>query len=334
MYMNKKVSIIIPVYNNENTIVRCLDSVINQTYKNIEIIVINDGSTDNSKRIVEKYIDKIIFIDNSNHGVSFSRNIGLSKSTGEYITFLDADDWLEEYMIEKLVKCKENNKVDIIRFNYYIDTFEKNKNSKNIMCVEENIKNIRLTINCDIINYFITNKLEGYVWAIFFDRKIINKFDDSILIMEDFLFVIESLMKAKTIYFYDEALYHYCINNKSITKSVSNIHKKINDLILVGLSVQEIFENYNKIEINKFIENQTNLIYLFFLKMIKSKKRKDYKNDIKRVNYDNLTIFLKNVNRNSLGMQRKIGFILIKNKSYLLMKIYVFILEKLKKILV
>ena len=113
-----KVSIIIPVYNVEPYLDQCLESVIKQTYKNLEIIIINDGSTDNSVSIIKKYqkIDqRIIFINNyKNEGLGVTRNIGIRISTGEYLYCVDSDDWLELNAIELLVKRIEETDADFV----------------------------------------------------------------------------------------------------------------------------------------------------------------------------------------------------------------------------
>ena len=101
--MGMLISIIIPVYNVELDLEKCLESIINQTYKNIEIILIDDGSTDNSGKICDIYAEKdcrIELLKQENSGVCSARNLGISKATGEYVTFVDADDWIEEDYIE------------------------------------------------------------------------------------------------------------------------------------------------------------------------------------------------------------------------------------------
>lgn len=105
--MNELVSVIVPVFNSEKYIERCLKSIVNQTYENLEIIIINDGSTDASLSICEKWKDldtRICLINKENTGVSDSRNRGIEASKGKYITFIDCDDFIEADMIEKLLK--------------------------------------------------------------------------------------------------------------------------------------------------------------------------------------------------------------------------------------
>ena len=117
----KKVSIIVPIYNAEEYLPKCIDSLINQTYQNIEIILLNDGSTDNTQNIIASYKDKrIIAINKKNTGIADTRNEGIKKSTGEYIMFVDSDDYLELNSIELLIKKLEKDKSDIVMFNYQL----------------------------------------------------------------------------------------------------------------------------------------------------------------------------------------------------------------------
>ena len=120
--MNEKITVIVPVYNVEHYLDKCLDSLINQTYKNLEIIVINDGSTDNSGIICQEYAQKdnrIIYIEKENGGLSDARNVGLDKMTGSYVTFVDSDDWVELDYVEVLYNKIIEYEVDISVGNYY-----------------------------------------------------------------------------------------------------------------------------------------------------------------------------------------------------------------------
>ena len=120
--MNEKITVIVPVYNVEHYLDKCLDSLISQTYKNLEIIVINDGSTDNSGAICQEYARKdnrIIYIEKENGGQSEARNMGLDRMTGSYVTFVDSDDWVELDYVETLYKKITEYQADIAVGNYY-----------------------------------------------------------------------------------------------------------------------------------------------------------------------------------------------------------------------
>ena len=112
-----KISVIVPVYNTEKYIGRCIESILNQSYKELEVIVINDGSSDGSAEIIRKYAEndsRIIFIDNKNYGVSESRNIGIRNAKGEYIQFVDSDDFIDENMLKDTLKLLEEHNVDMV----------------------------------------------------------------------------------------------------------------------------------------------------------------------------------------------------------------------------
>jgi glycosyl transferase, family 2/glycosyl transferase family 8 len=120
--VDDKITVIVPVYNIENYLNKCLDSLINQTYKNLEIIVVNDGSTDNSGKICQEYAKKdnrIVYIEKENGGLSDARNAGLDRLTGSYVTFVDSDDWIELDYVETLYKKISEYQADIAVGNYY-----------------------------------------------------------------------------------------------------------------------------------------------------------------------------------------------------------------------
>lgn len=120
--MTEKITVIVPVYNVEDYLDKCLDSVIKQTYKNIEIIVVNDGSTDNSGEICQEYAQKdnrITYVEQENGGLSDARNAGLERMTGSYVTFVDSDDWIEQDYVEVLYNKLTEYQADVSVGNYY-----------------------------------------------------------------------------------------------------------------------------------------------------------------------------------------------------------------------
>lgn len=123
--MKVKISVIVPAYNASNYIEKCIDSLLSQTLKNIEIIIVNDGSTDDTEKKISKYKNKIKVINQKNSGVASARNKGLSVSTGEYIAYVDSDDWIEPDMLENMYnKAKENN-YDVVECDFkYVDDFK------------------------------------------------------------------------------------------------------------------------------------------------------------------------------------------------------------------
>ena len=115
--MNHLISVIVPIYNVEKYLNRCIDSIINQTYTNLEIILINDGSTDNSKRICETYCNKdsrVVLINQANSGSSIARNTGLDQANGDIISFIDSDDYIDNSMFEKMLNLLVEHQLDVV----------------------------------------------------------------------------------------------------------------------------------------------------------------------------------------------------------------------------
>ena len=118
----KKVSIIVPVYNAQNSIGRCIESILNQDYENIELIAVNDGSKDNSGKILDEYAAKdsrMIVIHKTNSGVSDTRNIAIARASGTYLQFLDADDYIPVDSTKSMVRALEENNVDLVVSDFY-----------------------------------------------------------------------------------------------------------------------------------------------------------------------------------------------------------------------
>lgn len=224
----KKVSVIIPTYNAENTILKCINSIVKQTYKNIEIIIIDDGSTDstlNKLNDLAKNDDRIIIKKQRNSGVSVARNNGINIASGDYILFVDSDDWLEKTMIEKMIITAQKENTDIVRCNFYDEYVNKTLLGK----IYDELKNIKI-LNSEyalknIYDYFLTaNKpIKNFVMLILIKKELILKnkiyFNEKLYMLEDVLFYQELLYYSKSIYFLDEPLYHYYENPNSVTHS-------------------------------------------------------------------------------------------------------------------
>ena len=204
------ISVIIPVYSGEKYIRKCLDSVINQTKKEIEIVVVNDGSADNTESIIKEYKDKRIkYFKNTNHGIGYSRNFGVSKSSGKYIMFLDSDDYIDKDECKLLYeKCLEDD-LDISICDFY-----KVYNNDLIEVNLGDFKSSSLKDNPDIITEFLNPWGKLYNKKILTDNKI--KFVEN-LKYEDAPFVIETFCNAKKIGKVNKALHYYVIHGNSET---------------------------------------------------------------------------------------------------------------------
>ena len=205
-----KVSIIVPVYNVESYLDKCLNSLVNQTLKEIEIIIVNDGSTDNSKKIIDKYAKKyknIIAITKENGGVSEARNLGLTKATGEYIAFLDSDDWVELDMYEKMYQKALAENFDIVACDTQaIFPNEKQYIGSNIK--EDNVLNNTLMIDAYAV-----------LWNKIYKKELLEgiKFKKGMNFCEDVEFLYMIYPKIKKIGVIKEPLHNYLQREGSLT---------------------------------------------------------------------------------------------------------------------
>ncbi|MGE6203830.1 glycosyltransferase family 2 protein [Guptibacillus hwajinpoensis] len=208
--MNKKISIIVPIYNADKWLKRCLESLINQTHKNIEIILINDGSKDNSKEICDKYSrmdNRIKVIHKNNAGTSAARNDGLKIALGDYIQFVDSDDWLEENMCELLLENMEKNESDLVICGLRIM-----KNGVEIR--KPYLPNNKLRVKEDIDNYLFLRKIFSSPCNKLYKREYIQTyFKENTSLGEDLIFNLEYLRKIDTTLVIEEALYNVCLDN-------------------------------------------------------------------------------------------------------------------------
>lgn len=250
-----KVSIIVPVYNAEKYIERCIKSLIGQTYKNIEIILINDGSEDKSLNILRNFenIDKrITLINQENSGPSKARNLGINKSTGNYIAFIDADDYVELNYIEKMIKQSNCFKSDMIVCNYK-EVRKEGEIPSNIFTFINNGEAYDCDINC--IGEVLCGR-GGLVWGKLLKSSIIKenkiRFDENISMCEDLLFTLEFIKNTKVVSKIDDYLYiHNKYNDESITAKYNK--ELFNEQVKVQRKLEQFVysNNYN----NSYIEN-------------------------------------------------------------------------------
>ena len=201
----KKVSIIIPAYNSEKTLMNCYNSILRQTYQNFEVVTINDGSTDNTKQIMEsmsKKDNRFIGITIEQNGVSNARNVGVLNSSGKYLQFVDADDTLKENMLEKMITLIEKNNADlsICRFDHpFFKTYYENR------IYDLTKKYDLLQLEQDPFGFVMPwNK----VWK---REKFVELFDVNEKFSEDELCNLSNLPELKRVATTDEVLYNYSI---------------------------------------------------------------------------------------------------------------------------
>lgn len=222
-----KYSIIIPVYNAANFISRCLDSAINQNFDDYEIIIVNDGSTDNSESIINSYKNnKIKYFHKKNGGVSDARNYGISKVSSEYFLFLDADDYIETNLLSSVNKVI-NKDIDVLSFNMTIVSNDA------IMITKKPVFN-SLDGEAAILEFINKNELFdtpcGYVYKTSYFKK--NNFVYQVnRVHEDFGLTPLIILNANNVKSIEKSLYYYIKNDNSITMSVANTKKRAWDML-------------------------------------------------------------------------------------------------------
>ena len=334
--MNEKVSIIIPVFNGEKYIEECIKSIINQTYKNLEIIIVNDGSTDKSIEIVNKYKevdDRIKIINKENQGVSIARNIGMENATSEWIMFVDSDDTLEKDAVENFAR-KIDKDADIIFSNVY--------------CLIDNKKEIAKCIYKETRDFYDSDKKE-LIDSIFYDNekwkvkyaptpfaKLYRKkflqenkicFIENLKYGEDGIFNFLAFNYAKKIVFIDKLTYNYRIHNESVMRKydpnlIENYTKLLNEYEK-KLIEKNLYEQYKE-EYNFFVLRQINKFFnRYFLDERNTKKYKELKSEfmllLEEQTYKEV-IFREKTN--SLSIKRRLMLFLVKRKQFFLLKLF------------
>nr|WP_312114899.1 glycosyltransferase family 2 protein [Moraxella sp. CTOTU47915] len=214
MYLQQKVSIVMPVYNVENYIASSIKSVLNQTYKNFELIIVIDGSKDNSEAIAkefEKADNRVKVYTKPNGGISDARNFGLNIATGEYIFFLDSDDWIENNLLKENIEIMVDKQLDFLVFGFYQDSVdEEEKLIKQVKHLPED--NIWLNGEAIHLSPYMLNIL-GYAWNKIYRKQYLNQnnisFINGISLFEDILFNAKVYQHSDRILFNKKAYVHY-----------------------------------------------------------------------------------------------------------------------------
>lgn len=283
--MNKLVSIIVPVYNVENIINNCLNNLLNQTYSNIEIILVDDGSKDDSLIMCKKRAkeDKRVKVySKKNGGPSSARNLGLKKAKGDYLIFVDSDDYLHQNAIELMVNSIKDNDVLICNYNYLIgDNIKANKNF--------------VMDKFDFIEFVTFNDC-WEPWGKLFKTEVIKKkFNEKYYIAEDLLFWFENSKNIKKYNFINIPIYDYYINPNSLMHGNNNLEKLFSSLDLFDCILQE---SNSKIVKDKIKYMYFCTVYNLLNKSLDDiylKKFKNYLKDILTSNYISIKFKVKSI---------------------------------------
>lgn len=337
------VSVIVPVYNSEKYLNKCLDSILNQTYKNIEVVIIDDGSTDNSLSICKKYSTlnkQIKLFSEENKGVSHARNIGINIATGQWIIFLDSDDWMESNAIMDAIDLINKNNYDTICWNY-----KKLINNEFFYCnkIDESVVNNEkdlISILYSIIEsgYYDINYFGEYIrapWAKMLNKKIIEdnniRFDETLYIGEDAIFLLEYFKNAKNVKFVNKYNNIYRIIS---TSSVGKYKDDLDEQIIIQLEkINNLMKDVTSVDINIL----KNIIFRFYLNSIYELiYNYNFKNNHKKNTFD-LVEFIKcskidldNIELNLLSNRQKLTYILVKYKQIRLLELTLKIIIKFK----
>lgn len=269
----KKLSIIIPVFNGEKLIKRCVDSVLNQSMYIDEIIIINDNSTDGTIEILEKNYSNLVNIKiinlKKNHGVSYCRNLGIERSSGEYIGFVDSDDYVEVNMFEKMYNNAKDNNLDICICNF-VEVNQQNR-------IKSKYKNNEEILERDkSLEKYLLNKISPSVWDKIFRRKILKniKFNTKLIIGEDILFCLEAFYYSKKTGFVNDYLYNYIQNDNSAVHTISSKLLQYVDVIkYIPLQIEKDLKLNFKSQYNTFF-NSLNLRIIHSVSALYNKKVK------------------------------------------------------------
>lgn len=260
------ISVIIPIYKSEKYLKRCIDSVLNQTYSNLEIILVDDGSPDMCPAICDQYaaIDsRIKVIHKVNAGVASARNTGLGIATGEYFTFVDSDDYIDADMYKSMVAKAKENDCDIVMCDCKKEYSDRSEiYSHNIRPGYYNREHLKTEYYSHLIimeNVEYPPTISN--WVCLFRRKNQNiRYIDGVRFSEDWLFGIQMMAEAESFYYMkNECFYHYCMNENSATHTFTL--DKWKDYLILYNAATAYFEKYN----NECFSSQIRLMLLFFV---------------------------------------------------------------------
>lgn len=303
------ISIIVPIYNKENTLKKCVDSLVAQTYKNLEIILVDDGSVDNSLAIATKYTnidERIKVLKKNNGGVCSARNLALEIVAGRYITFVDSDDWIGDNFLESMYSVAQKSNADIVFSKFIYD-----KVSTNEQVIKQSAESIdsivfSKTEICYEISKIYNRKIGWENCSKLFKREIVKgiKYDEDIAIGEDWLFFCKVLERAELMVSTSIEGYHYVFYENSA------VHKINESYISACLATERVLKlnlPFRKNDINRLKESisQSAMAYVYQCKK-DGKKTKDLSDGIQYINKYKKYVYL----AKESSLKRKMKFLL------------------------
>ena len=314
-----KVSLIIPVYNVENYIEKCLNSVVNQTLKDMEVIIVNDGSKDLSKQKIQKYLEKypwIKYLEKENGGLSDARNYGMPYATGKYIAFLDSDDYVEETMYEEMYNIAEKENADMVDCDFVWEY--PNRKRKDIGEIYKTKK--EMIEKCRVV-----------AWNKIIKREILEKTKIKFpvgLRYEDMEFFYKLVPYINKVSFIKKCFVHYVQRENSI-ENTQNVRTKEIFIIL-----DNIISYYKEKGLYDEYRDELEYIYVKFLlcsslKRISKIAEKRERKQAQKETWDNINKKFPNWRKNSILKKKNLKNLYIKSNNKVTFKIYCFFLHLL-----
>lgn len=296
-----RVSIIVPVYNCQLFIGECIDSICRQNYTNLEILCVNDGSTDQSELIIkdkQRADDRVVLINQNNRGVSSARNVGIQHATGEWIFFVDADDIIYENAIELLVLCAQKQHADIIIPKYATDLLalgNGNGNSTKIdsKLLKKTLLNYKKYIDRIPDQYKFPSEWSlAYSWGRLIHRSLLNKnvcFNERLLLGEDVLFNYDILSISHSTILLDKCIYYYRPNENSVTSSFQE--RRLENTIVLAEEIGERTQVDNVKDIGyQFVLGRVIHCYMAYFGYLERKRKKQEITQLLSIPYINSAV--------------------------------------------
>ena len=334
------ISIIVPIYKVEKYLCQCVDSIINQTYKNIEIMLVDDGSPDGCPEICDKYASedsRVKVVHKLNGGLISARKAGVEASNGEYVCFVDGDDWIEPDMYEHIADAIERTNADCVITQFYYSYPDKEQKSdykliEKLYNRDDIEKEIFSTMLFD--NKYYKFGIFPNCWTKVFRRELLEKHlmdaDDRLRLGEDIAFTYPCLMECQTIAFVDKALYHYRINPESMTKAYDD---KLQDIYL--LPYKALAEKSSELGVDLSKQLPYYLLYLvnFLIRNEANADNPKSKTQQKTIldsvlNNENVTMAIRKIDISLLPVHTKLLCLSLKKRSMLMLNIYIKLLRR------
>lgn len=329
--MNYKISVIVPVYNVEKYLVRCVESLLKQTLKEIEIILVDDGSPDRCPVMCDSYekkYDNVVTIHKKNAGLGMARNSGLEIAKGEYVAFVDSDDYVEKEMYEVLYNIAKEKKADVVISGGFISegayrTVKVNKETENELIYEgEEVKLLALKMTGSLPEHqFDFEHAMSACKGIYKNELIVSNgvcfHSERELISEDLLFHYDIVQYAKKAIVIPKCFYHYCLNNESLTKKYYKDRFQRNVSFykyIVELLEERRFTNDSNLYAQRLLIANARVVISQIIKYYKKMRNNMFDEILDVCNNDVLVQILNNYPIDRLPIKQKIFTYMMKMK--------------------